>query len=94
VLKHLRASSSLVLLATHDRHLTELGDGDTARNFHFREDLGSGGMVFDYHLYEGPARTRNALRVLEREGYPPQILADAQAWLSHSTEEGSWDRTS
>jgi len=93
VLKHLLASSSLVLLATHDRHLTQLADGAAVRNFHFREDLSRGGMVFDYHLHDGPARTRNALRVLEREGYPPQILADAQAWLSRSTEEGSWDRT-
>ncbi len=92
VLKHLLESSNLVLLATHDRHLTELADGAAVRNFHFREDLSSGGMVFDYHLYDGPARTRNALRVLEREGYPPRILADAQAWLSQSTEEGSWDR--
>ena len=93
VLKHLLESSNLVLLATHDRHLTELADGAAVRNFHFREDLSSAGMVFDYHLYDGPARTRNALRVLEREGYPPRILADAQAWLSQSTEEGSWDRT-
>ena len=92
VLKHLLESSSLVLLATHDRHLTELADGAAVRNFHFREDLSSAGMVFDYHLYNGPARTRNALRVLEREGYPPRILADARAWLSQSTEEGSWDR--
>ncbi len=93
VLNHMVKSSNLVLLATHDQHLTKLADGGVVSNFHFREDLGSGGMVFDYHLYDGPARTRNALRVLEREGYPPRILADAQAWLSQPTEEGSWDKT-
>ena len=87
VLSHLARGASFVLLATHDRHLTELADGGLIRNFHFREDLGSDGMVFDYHLHEGPARTRNALRVLEREGYPDRILADAHDWLSRSAEE-------
>ena len=67
-------------------------DGNAVRNFHFREDLSSAGMVFDYHLYDGPAKTRNALRVLEHEGYPPGILADAQVWLSRTAEDDRWSR--
>ena len=84
VLKHLQGSNNLTLLATHDRSLTELADGGDARNFHFREDLDDSGMVFDYRLHEGPAKTRNALRVLEREGYPKQVVADANAWLGRA----------
>ncbi len=84
LLRYMLNSSTLVLLATHDRYLTELADGSTVRNYHFREDLSSDGMVFDYHLYDGPAQTRNALRVLEREGYPQQVLKDAHAWLTRA----------
>jgi hypothetical protein len=87
VLRHLLRSSALIVLATHDRNLTGLDADGAVRNFHFREDLSSGGMVFDYHLHDGPARTRNALRVLELEGYPPRILEDARAWLSPTAED-------
>ncbi len=90
VIKHLLRSPNLVLLATHDRRLTELADEKAARNFHFREDLSSAGMVFDYRLHDGPATTRNALRVLQREGYPQQILEDAQSWLAKSAGDESW----
>jgi len=89
LVRHLVRSGNLFLLATHDRHLTELADGATVRNYHYREDLSSDGLVFDYRLRDGPARTRNALRVLEREGYPPQLLADARAWLAESADGDS-----
>ncbi len=84
VVRHLARAGCLILLATHDRELTTLADGDTVQNFHFREDLGSTGMVFDYRLHAGPATTRNALRVLEREGYDESVLRDAYEWLTRS----------
>lgn len=81
VVRHLLESDNLFLLATHDGHLTELADGARARNFHFRENLEAGGMVFDYCLHDGPAVTRNALRILEAEGYPAEIVRWANEWL-------------
>jgi hypothetical protein len=86
VVRHLLASGHLFLLATHDRNLTTLADGSTAANFHFRENLGSDGLVFDYKLHDGPATTRNALRILEREGYPTSLLAEAHAWLERKED--------
>lgn len=86
VVRHLLASGHLFLLATHDRHLTTLADGKAATNFHFRENLGSDGLVFDYKLHDGPATTRNALRILEHEGYPASLLADAHAWLERKVD--------
>lgn len=86
VVKHLLASPNLFLLATHDRNLTLLADGAAARNFHFRENLGSNGMVFDYAMHEGPATTRNALRILEREGYPLSLVADAHEWQKNNAD--------
>jgi DNA mismatch repair ATPase MutS len=67
------------LLATHERQLTELADEVHSVNVHFQENLEASGMVFDYLLREGPARSRNALMVLEREGYPAEMVAAARA---------------
>jgi DNA mismatch repair ATPase MutS len=81
VVHHLLQSPGLFLIATHDQHLTELADGGAAHNCHFREDLSNGEFVFDYHLHPGPAQTRNALRILECEGYPPALVRQAHEWL-------------
>ncbi|MBW7904643.1 MAG: hypothetical protein LC135_08510 [Phycisphaerae bacterium] len=86
VVLHLLNTGNLFVVATHDRWLTELADGVAIRNRHFRENLDHGrdgrppAMVFDYRLHDGPATTRNALLVLEREGYPAELLAQAHAW--------------
>lgn len=81
VARQLLAGGNLFLLATHDRHLTELDGGEALRNVHFRENLGDSGMVFDYRLHDGAATTRNALRILEIEGYPAELVRDANEWL-------------
>lgn len=82
VMRHLMASPHLFVLATHDRHLTEVADGRVARNVHFQENLGRDGLVFDYRVHDGPATSRNALRILAREGYPQTLLRDAHDWLA------------
>ncbi len=82
VLQDLLRSGQLFIVATHDWHLTRLAEGRTARNFHFRENLDAAGLVFDYRLHDGPAQTRNALRILEREEYPADLVARAHQWLN------------
>ncbi|MCG3126752.1 MAG: DNA mismatch repair protein MutS [Phycisphaerae bacterium] len=90
VARHLlRSTPHFFLLATHDRALTELADGDSARNFHFREDLGSHGLVFDYRIRSGPAHTRNALRILEHEGYPEPVIRDAHDRVAHASPDAA-----
>lgn len=79
LVRHLIRADGLYLVATHDRQITELADGGAAANYHFREELGENGPTFDYILRPGPAATRNALKLLEREGYPPSMLTDAIA---------------
>lgn len=62
------------LIATHDLELVALADeSDHIRNFHFREDVQDGRMVFDYILREGPSPTTNALRIMKMEGLPVEI---------------------
>lgn len=86
VVQHLLNSRDFFLVATHEPRLTELVNGTTGRNYHFRENLSEEGLVFDYRLRPGPARTRNALRVLEREGYPSEILDRARDWAGRDEQ--------
>lgn len=59
------------LVATHDLELVKLADEfDAIRNFHFREDVIEGKMVFDYLIRQGPSPTTNALKIMEIEGLP------------------------
>ena len=73
--------SGLHLVATHDAALTSLGDADNAENYHFQESFEQENLVFDYKLRTGPAQSRNALRVLQAEGYPKDLLAHAKQLL-------------
>ncbi|MCK6457551.1 MAG: hypothetical protein L6Q92_13605 [Phycisphaerae bacterium] len=86
---HLLESGNFFLIATHDRQLTRVAERDGGANHHFAEELHANGMVFDYRLRAGPARTRNAIDILEREGYPSAILAAAR---KHIDGDGHLDR--
>jgi len=81
VVEHLIQSGQFFVIATHEPRLTHLADGSTARNFHFRELLDAGGMVFDYVLRPGAAQTRNAIRILQREAYPDNLVQRAERAL-------------
>jgi hypothetical protein len=81
--EHLLATPHFFLVATHERRLTELANNGSALNHHFQEELGPEGMIFDYRLRSGPAQTRNALLVMEREGYPPDLMKSARAWIAN-----------
>jgi hypothetical protein len=59
------------LIATHDLELVELADKiDGLHNYHFREEVFNGKMVFDYKLRPGSCPTSNALKIMQMEGLP------------------------
>src|SRR6185503_17487900 len=59
-------SNAVGLIATHDLELTKLADEIPGiANFHFREEVGAGRMVFDYRLHPGPCPTTNALKIMQ-----------------------------
>ncbi|HZQ06505.1 MAG TPA: hypothetical protein VFD70_07980 [Anaerolineae bacterium] len=59
------------LIATHDLELANLaGENGHAHNFHFRDEVSDGRLVFDYRLREGISPTTNALKIMELEGLP------------------------
>ncbi|MCB9135297.1 MAG: hypothetical protein H6636_07710 [Anaerolineales bacterium] len=59
------------LVSTHDLELTHLAETiPGVSNFHFREEITDGRMVFDYRLRPGPCPTTNALKIMALEGLP------------------------
>ena len=70
-IRTLMGARGVGLIATHDFELARLADGNAfARNYHFRDDVSDGRLVFDYQLREGPCPTTNALKIMEMEGLP------------------------
>ncbi|MEM7531222.1 MAG: hypothetical protein AAF639_03525 [Chloroflexota bacterium] len=59
------------LISTHDLELVHLADeDDRITNYHFRDDVVDGQMVFDYKMRPGPCPTTNALKIMALEGLP------------------------
>ncbi|HEY2973460.1 MAG TPA: hypothetical protein VGJ48_13185 [Pyrinomonadaceae bacterium] len=59
------------IIATHDLELVTLADEiPGVANFHLRDELQDGKMVFDYLLRPGPCPTTNALKLMQLEGLP------------------------
>jgi hypothetical protein len=70
-IQHLTSQNGLGLIATHDLELTKLADQfSNITNFHFREEVVAGKMVFDFKLHPGPCPTTNALKIMLMEGLP------------------------
>jgi len=76
VLRYLGTRASL-LVTTHDLELAGELDG-MFRMCHFSEMVEEDRFFFDYRLKPGPCNTRNAIRLLELEGYPQTIVSEAR----------------
>jgi hypothetical protein len=77
VLLYLAKKNGLVFASTHDLELTRLVT-DSYVNYHFQEEIGEHGLLFNYQLYEGPSETRNAIKLLRHVGYPEEIIEAAE----------------
>ena len=70
----LAGRNCLGVVSTHDLELVGLANKlPQVKNYHFREDVVDGRMVFDYVLREGPSPTTNALKIMQMEGLPVDI---------------------
>jgi DNA mismatch repair ATPase MutS len=70
-IRALAGKSGMGLIATHDLELVKLADElPQLKNYHFRETVANGRMLFDYRLRPGPCPTTNALKIMELEGLP------------------------
>jgi ABC-type multidrug transport system fused ATPase/permease subunit len=67
----LAGQNCLGALSTHDLELVRLADElPMVHNYHFREEVVNGEMIFDYKLRTGPSPTTNALKIMRLEGLP------------------------
>ncbi|UCC64869.1 MAG: hypothetical protein JSV36_07460 [Anaerolineae bacterium] len=70
-------------IATHDLELVKLADETPqVKNYHFRDRVVEGQMMFDYALRSGPCPTTNALRIMQLEGLPVEWM-DEDLTIEH-----------
>ncbi len=64
-------------ISTHDLELVTLANTlSGVTNYHFREDVIDGEMVFDYRIRSGPSPTTNALKIMQLEGLPVDEIGE------------------
>lgn len=89
IMEWLSVNKGMNIIASHDIELTEIA-GRVYSNYHFRESIENGEVVFDYKIHEGPSETRNAIKLLEILDYPESVTAQANQLAEHFTEIREW----
>jgi hypothetical protein len=82
------SKKGMVMLTTHDVELESRLREDFVM-VHFREEIKAGVHSFDYRIHQGPCRSRNAIRLLELIGYPPQLVQRAINLLGIKDDAGN-----
>jgi len=77
VLSWLNRGENLVFISTHDVELTELLDEEYDL-YHFSEQVSEQSISFDYKIKKGKLKTRNAIKILEVNGYPQPLIDEAR----------------
>ncbi len=77
ILSWLNKGDNLVFVSTHDIELATLL-ADEYSLYHFEEAIEENELFFDHKLKSGPLKTRNAIRILEINGYPKEIIEEAK----------------
>jgi MutS domain V len=76
------SSNAQVLVTTHDVELQAFL-GDRFDQYHFQEDPDVEGF-FDYRLRPGRTSERNAIRLLQRMGFPEEVVQSAMTFATES----------
>ncbi len=89
ILKKLAKEGVSCFAATHDIELTALLK-EEYDIYHFEGDVTDNDVHFDYKLKQGPATTRNAIKLLGVLGYDENIVQDAQKMADDFLVKGKW----
>ncbi len=89
ILRRLALEKVQCFAATHDIELTSLLHKEYDI-YHFEGDVSDNDVHFDYMIKEGPATTRNAIKLLGVLGYDSELVADAQKMADGFLENGKW----
>ncbi|HLP14559.1 MAG TPA: hypothetical protein VK177_21690 [Flavobacteriales bacterium] len=76
VLTALTKNNNIVLVSTHDVELTEMLSAEYEL-YHFSETVNEKTVGFDYKLKMGKLKNRNAIKILEINGYPKEVIDEA-----------------
>jgi len=76
VLSFLAKADNIVFVSTHDIELTDLLYDEYVL-YHFSEKVDHKTVDFDYRLKEGKLKNRNAIRILQINDYPDEIIKEA-----------------
>ncbi|WP_321516586.1 MutS-related protein [Marinifilum fragile] len=85
VLSALGKNKNFVFVSTHDIELTDLLS-DEYELYHFSEVVNENKVDFDYKLKPGKLKNRNAIRILEINDYPGDVIDEAIA-ISKSLDQ-------
>ena len=77
VLSYLNQNQNLVFASTHDLELTEYL-ANSFNYFHFSEIIEDDELSFDYLLKAGELTKTNAIRILELNEYPEEVIQEAK----------------
>ncbi len=89
ILDYLDQKNCLCLIATHDIELTNIL-ANNYHNYHFQETITDDSIGFDYQLHAGPARTKNAIALLNYLEFDPAIIKNAHTLVDHFTDTEKW----
>ena len=89
ILKNFAKRNIMCLAATHDIELTTLLK-DYFGIYHFEGEITDNDVHFDYLIKEGPATTRNAIKLLNVLGYDENIVDNAQSLAEKFLATGQW----
>ncbi len=76
VLSSLSKMQNIVFVSTHDIELTDLLT-EEYELYHFSEIVNDKNVDFDYKLKEGKLKNRNAIRILQINEYPDDVIKEA-----------------
>ncbi len=76
VLSKLSKNNNIVFVSTHDIELTDMLS-DEFELYHFSELVKDNTVDFDYKLKEGKLKNRNAIRILQINDYPNDLIDEA-----------------
>jgi DNA mismatch repair ATPase MutS len=76
VLSFLNNPNNIVFVSTHDIELADMLM-DTYDQYHFSEQVDNKTVDFDFKLKRGKLKNRNAIRILEINDYPREIIKEA-----------------
>lgn len=89
IMEKLSGKGIYCFAATHDIELTHLLK-DKYDNYHFEEEVKEGDVLFSYHLLNGRAQSRNAIKLLKVIGFSDEITECAEDRAQRFLRTGQW----